>query len=552
MGKNFKRSSKTKRSNVNSNGNSRSSDNAIKGRGREFELDLPDKAVNIKDLNVLFNKRGKNDIAWAQNLPQMLKDVASLPFGNPAGLKFNTVQNKLTSFTIDDSSDYSVPGICVARFAATLGTSVQPNSALNLAAQQIYALDRAANSGAKNYDKTDVMLMIGGMDSAYIWYQTMLRAYRTLFLYDYMNRYLPDALLTAQGFSPASLRSELANFRYIINQFAYKIGSINVPDQFDFIKRHTWITSNIYKDADIDKAQFYMFVCDQLFIYQEGTDSKPSQLTATRLSSFIPAGQSLITIDIIEKICDAITAPLLGSEDIGTISGDLAKAFGENGMIKIMPIGENESIQPVYNEEVLHCFLNMDIKSSIIVGDITQDLTNLTAGPFLVTNNRYNGPLTPTSFAQSAELAADMMKHVMNINSDTPTPELSMTASRFMCVINPALDAESQVVSIPTEVVRWCTVYSLNADGSLQTWELSTNCITSVSLGGIAHIVSSFSKFDWHPRIMMFQGHSGNTGVTYLGDASDYYNYTVVEDSSIIDLNDVYIMSLFKVKDWRG
>lgn len=50
---------------------------------------------------------------------------------------------------------------------------------------------------------------------------------------------------------------------------------------------------------------------------------------------------------------NTIIASLQTSEDIGTMSGDILKAFGENAMFKLESIAEDFSVTPIYSQEVL-------------------------------------------------------------------------------------------------------------------------------------------------------------------------------------------------------
>lgn len=534
----------------NNSNNSRNTEN------KEFEMNVPFKDMNLQDMHVKFNKRGKNDLAWYQNLKQMLKDVASLPFGNPAGVTFDRFPNATTAVGNSIYTNDSVPGVMALRFVPTFGNPQSATDPMNLAAQQIYVLDRRANSGAKNYDKTDVMMVIGAMDNAYILYEYAVRAYKVISDFDYMNRYKPDTLIKAMGFNPSDLRQHLADFRYFINNFAYKLASINVPNQFDIIKRHSWMCSYVYMDSDLDKAQLYLFVPEALYCYTEGTDSAPTSLQMKylyELANLAAAPATGYTVAQFADMVDALMNPILGSQDVGVISGDLAKALGENGMIKIEPIAENESLAPVYNEEVLHEIQNADLRNGIMPSSLTQNLTDLVSGPFLQEN--YTAPTLTTDREKWILREQSRISHALSVNSNDPTPELSTVATRFCntIVYNDSTNKIS-VNSVGSEIITGAYMYYLD-NGTTIVQQLVFPALdvgpTNTATEQQAIIVAMLMKFDWGPSIDFIFIPEGLNAVAYLGDTKDYANYTLVTDDALKRINDVAIMSLWKVKDFN-
>ena len=254
----------------------------------------------------------------------------------------------------------------------------------------MYTIVRKANSGAVNYDKTDLMMTIIAMDNAYMLYEILLRAYRTIGKYDPNSRYMPDGLMFAQGFAPA-LQSELANFRGVLDLFCYQLGSINIPDEFDFIKRHSWMFTNVYADAASSKAQLYMYKPNGLYVWKEGSGNKPTYLEWTPWANLFNTGEPISTVDQIQYAIDKVMQPILGSADIGTISGDIAKAFNESGMIQFQPVSQYEAIEPVYSMEVIQQMMNSFIVGTELhtgttgkynANDVYVDYSNTTSGPF--------------------------------------------------------------------------------------------------------------------------------------------------------------------------
>lgn len=557
---------RNKRDNKSRNYSHVGSDNIENGKkmrskkGKMVEENIPESSLNSADITILSKRKGSNDISWYSNNPQMLKDVASLPFGNPMGVPFNRVKEGSTYVTpISSRLNAAVPGIMKLRFTPTLGNPQKAQDALNLAAQQVYSVDRAANSGASNYDKTDVMLMIAAMDSAYMLYASLVRVYKLLRKTDYTNRYRPDALVKCLDFNPSNLRKNMADFRYVINNFAYQLASINVPDQFDFINRHSWMCSNVYKDANEIKSQFYVFVPDGFYVYTEGSDSNPTSLEYKKITAISGGGNvnTGFTLDNIQTMIETIMNPILGSADLGNISGDLAKAFGEGGMIKIPTITEFEELDPIFNEEVLIQIQNADINGYVTPAAVVQNLTNLTYGPYLQEQYAFS-PQTGNS--AKALLAKQDLYHVMSVPSDNPTPELSMIASRLMHLVkytvnNAGAIVNASVKSVGSEIIVNAAVYFINDAGEVTLGSSTLSGVISMDGTAISsnnlQLIEDFSKFDYAPELILLQfvdDPGAPASMQYNGDIFEYRNFTLVSDESVKDINDVAISSLFKAK----
>nr|AVX53473.1 putative capsid [Marmot picobirnavirus] len=534
-----------------------------------------DERYGVNRPHVLTNSGSSNDASWYTHIYPLAKDVASMALNLPVGPYQYEVTNGPITYptgwdapTLELSKSLSVtaltvPGIMTIKLAPTVGTCINAQSAANIAAQQIYTLVRKANSGAINYDKTDLMRMIIAMDSAYMLYEYALRIYRTFGMYNYQNRYMPDVLLQAEGANPI-LINELADFRALLDNFAYQLGSINVPDQFDFVRRHSWLFSNVYKDADTDKAQMYLFVPDGFYQWVEGSGSEPAYLKYVTTQSLF--GDGIRAVAQLQAVIQSFMRPLLGSQDVGTMCGDLAKAFGEGGMIKISPVSSHEALTPVYDMEVITQMSNAIIYESGTIDhlDIKNDLSSLTDGPFLVQQ----------PYAQYNQAATKMHKHLFNMQKQDVSPEEVMVATRLMSVLGDASVPTDHDPCFPfkswgTEIAVGANMYVMTANNSgfpsvvvldlPQNIEICNSAsASSADITGnyhnVAQLLIGLSKFDNHPTIYLFengksQDIDGPTGtLSYAGEIQDVNCFLWLEDAKIGALNDVAILSEFAAR----
>lgn len=540
--KNFKNANKPNKQyrKTNSGKNRQNQYSNGRKRGKDFEVNIPDKAVNRADLpHVLSEGMNKdNDPQWYKNIPQVAESYGDLPYSSILGLPIPMSQN--SSYTT------TVPGIMAFDFVPVIGKASAPNDPVNIAAQQVYTLTRKANSGAINYDKTDLMMVVLAMDSAYMLYEDLIRAYKLLGSYNYTNRYQPLNLLRALGYSHEGLSKSMTDFKGILDLFAYQLGSINVPDQFDLIKRHSWMCTHIYKDSAQYKGQMYLFRPIYFYKWQEGaTASEATQLTPIRRHTLfgLTASNKLVeNLDQVQTAIDTLMSPILGSQDVGTISGDVAKAFGEGGLIKVATVDPTTGFTPVYSEEVMMEIENMDItginqSSETSPSAITQVLTDVNAGPYLV----------QTVEGSTVDTIVPTAK--FNMHKDSPSVDDNLVASRFKIARHRNLDVSTGTIldSYGTEIVTYAYMYTMDPVTQLLkstgfTSVINFSYVTEPNqfysiLREVMALMTDWSKFDWAPRVTINLG-IGSTATKVL-DLWDYDNYYVASENVITDLNNV-------------
>lgn len=516
-----------------------------------------------------------NDPSWYTHIYPLVQDVANFNYNIPVGTPFNPltgkecfVSNAGTVSAIPNRSEGKiVPGIMTFEVAPSIGYSNDPTSAPNIAAQQLYSLVRKANSGAVNYDKTDLMMMIVAMDSAYMLYEELLRAYRLIGRYEVDSRYMPDALLYALKFAP-DLQKDLANFRGLLDTFAYKFSAINVPDQFDFIRRHSWLFTNVYTDSESSKAQLYAYVPDGYYVWTEGTSDRPTYLRYVSRGELFGQSDYVKSLDNMYKAMNTIMEPLLGSQDIGVMSGDVAKAFGEAGMIAVKPAEQYETLTPVYSMEVIQQMMNSTIiSSSLAAADITVNYDSTTSGPFLV--------YTPKFDKSKDNIGHGLHKHLINLKQAGGV-DINMVATRNVCNIDwSSHDSMAAIVSCGTEIVTSATIHYMQSKGNhlSSTRPISDTFYQNMMLpiyniGAVHNMpendletlknninqLANMSAFDNCPTVYLFATEVWNQAsanlAKYLGTVQDIDNYTWLDEQTIKQLNDAALLSLFYVQSW--
>lgn len=554
-----------------------------KGRGKESEINIPDSAFNKEDLASIVKDgkiRGQNDPAWYANNPQLLRDAASFPFSWPVGSPVEygyTAEAPVTSFI---NNDASVPGIMSFAFTPTIGYATNPTSPINIAARQIYSFVRHANSGHSNYDSPDLMMYLVAMDSAYAWLSYMTRVYGTAMLYSPVNRYLPKALLQAQNVDAEDVFENLAQLRFYINEFSYKIASMCVPAGMTYFTRHAWLSTNVYLDSQSAKAQMYLFYPVTYYVFREQVEG-PGYLTA-RAADVVNQELSNLTVAQLVEIGKEILEPIISSEDFNIMSGDILKAFGSDNLMKVAPISEDYTVMPVYVPEV-----NSQIENMIAVGglgaatsfgsafptkpgtcDITQDPNSGAIIQKLQTQIKYifGGTVESPTLYNSGSSTFWKGKKKLNMHNDVVTPEMTMVASRLMASASVYTANDNNqwnfmyLTNYGSEVINYIRVYSI-VDGIAQ-WTPSTperhfinlidtyaiNAKVTTRVSDLATLCCKFAQFDWSPALRFFsQSGAAAADVTYCGDTFDTDNYTLIDNDSLYRMHETALLSMFSV-----
>lgn len=512
------------------------------------------KSTQGYDTPNVVTKGPDNDPKWYMNLEPAAKDYASLPFNQVLGLPADC--NRGTNPNFAGGTNYQ-PGLMTIHFDPTIGmNSTGPTAPVNLAAQQLFTLIRRNKSGTMKYDKTDLMMCIMAMDSAYMVYEDLLRAYRVISTFNGMNRYYPNGIIQALGFNQ-NIQYQLSRFRGILDMFAYKLASVNIPDQLDIVKRHSWMCSNIYLDDDNIKGQSYAFVLNSYYVWVEGTDSQPTYLrkTAYHNVNTIPT----FDLDAIETMVDNIMNPILGSEDIGWITGDMLTTFGENGMIKIRPVEDYAALIPVYSGEVLLQIRNVfscignPTSTAGSTGNIEQVLTDTTSGPYL----KQSFTISSSTSDWGSRVG---IKPLLNFINEDTSPENVMVSTRLMTLCSAFGSGSTAQVNIyGTENVIAMRIWTMTGSEPIVSsvvFDQDCTIVDGNTIGDslvrnlrIAGLVSAFNN---SPTLYFFKRVGTTTVQTMkIGHVANICNYMYLDDEDLKHLHEIATMSLFTIKDYQ-
>ena len=494
-------------------------------------------------------KCAPNDPAWYAANSALLRDSGSFSFNNPIG---NRITLAPTGTSALSSKVMSIPGVYAIKTAPSIGISKDNSSPVNIAARNIYSFVRHANSGHANYDAPDLMLYLLAMDQLYSALAFMSRAYGVMSYYSQANRYLPKALMYAMGLDYDDFMAQLADFRYFINSSAVKVGSMCVPKSMSYFARHMWMYSNVYKDSVAWKAGLYLYTPHSFWKYAPVASQQGGSLVEVLVKG--AATSKLMTFtELRAMVTDMMNAVIL-DEDSNIMSGDILKAFTADGVFKIGPIGEDYTVEPVHNVEVLGQINNATlVGTSLTNNTVTQSVTGATAGALL-----YN-PDIPVDTSTTSYYGMDTL---FNCFSDMPTPEEVMVNSRL--TVQPiGLDAGiAQLTSTGSDIALYGQIFTFVADSN-NKWDVVTPAYAtkvikypfydtaSIDLESFANITGQQECFDWHPQVIPVMGAVNGSGAITSGSVLwpqiDLDNYTMMNARDLEKMHETALLSQFAV-----
>lgn len=484
-----------------------------------------------------------NDPSWYVANGQLLKDFASLSFNNALGAKSRIGFNPYDATYTANDLVYTAPGIMTIYTTPAFGISEDSSSALNLAAKNFYTWIRHQNSGHVNYDSPDLMMYFGAMDSIYSLLAAMIRAYGTARAFSQVNRYIGDAYLSAQGFNPSDIRSQLSDFRGYINMVITKVSAFCTPVTMAMFKRHFWMYSGIYRDEDVVKSQAYMYVPAILWQYDEteGPGRLDPVLAFATQGAFL--SPTVKTFAQVRGLMDQLISKVVQSEDINIMSGDILKAYGRENLWNLSMIPEDYVVFPVYSEEVLDQVHNTTFAGDTPVATLdlsttpAVDLTRLGViqDPEIGDGALYFVP----QFLNVAQLGYDA---VIDMHKDEPTPEDVIVASRNILTakvnaIENSNNSVAQLTGCGSDICLFATISIINSSGTFDLTRVFPN------QNGYSNVIwSRLSVFNKFPRYITVDQVS--KAVSINGELD---NYTVVSHDDIQRMHDSAVLSLLGV-----
>lgn len=532
-----------------------------------------------------------NDESWYTQSPEQVTNAANVSFTTAVGKKLvSSTENRIGL----NQSAVDLPGatgVMRVGYIPTFGNPQDPSDALNVGLQKTYADTRKANAGTRVYYYPDFAKYLMVMDCAYAFAGTLIRAVGYLNSFSSANKYLPKALFSAMGFSYDDLSSKQPEFRLLVNNFISKLNTMNVPDTLPVFKRHFWLGSNVYSDADNAWSQLYIHVPEVYAKYNYETADVDLIMLNTPLSPAHTLIPEELTLNDIRTICNDITSSILLSETFSVMSGDIFKAYG-NALFKIEGVSEAFTLYPVFDAGVLNQIMNGTFAGAPYAEVIDGETTNWQLAKkgntiFKLIEDvdggyvrlGYNSTLPGSgngkypAFGILNNSMSDGTLHsfinnsekLINITSMTPTPGMVLESTRTSAVVERKFAASDLpglqlLKSCGADVYTTFRLYyyitkpngtlDLRAIGDYSNhFELpeSTNLTTRQIWANCFETLTKLSHFDWHPIVHVYYKLGTSAPITVASPFVDTYNTALVSRDTLTNMHEVANLSLFDV-----
>lgn len=510
----------------------------VSQRGNSFRKQSTNKEEMEGSNNKVYET---NDPSWYNQDPSLARDSASIPFsyvvGNPIHLGV-------------DSIPWNRPGIMKISLTPTIGEASVPNSPINIAATANYSFIRHANSGHANYDAPDLMLYEIALASAYSYLNYLQRIYGLATLYSTSNRYYPKALLQSDFVDFDDINANLANFRYGINVFINKLAAFAVQGDMPYFKRQAFLYSNVYTQGDSAKSSLYYYTPHAFYQYSLNTDGS-GMLKFVRMAQPTESVKYPKTVKYLLDFGNSLIDPILSSEDMGIMSGDILRAYGSN-ILKVAPIPEYYPLVPKADLAVIEQMQNATI-IPVAVGNVEQDPTH----GFLTQTLQFNGNTYPGDFYETAgggKIMASLYggKRLLTTILTQPSSDDVLERTRLMVACNNVkYDQTSHKlvagsITCGTEIATKCQLYTIDGN-SLGVSDINyiwPNIEPDLKEFGS---LSDISTFSFHPLIHSLSWIQGEEDVQYTGPIGIITDYAALDYDTIYNLHQTATLSMLHV-----
>lgn len=504
------------------------------------QADATTPATEVKD------GTSPNDVSWYSNVPGLVETAGRFAFANPLG-----APNRLT-LQYARGKEFYGPGIMRLWYYPSIGYSWVDNSAADISARKLYSYVVHANSRNTKYDAPDLFMYTVAVAQVYALYSHLTTAYGICNYYSALNRYQAEAHLKALSVNAPFFLNNQASIAFYLQQMAYRLNSLFVPDSLDYFKRIAFLPAHVYMDSPLENSQHYVFVPGFFWKYQWHGVNESSTLT--------PVPNELWSVDSMDKLrgfVEPFIAALTNEQDIGIMAGDVLKAFGEEHMMKVVPMPIDFSVKPEYSLEMLVQIHNStvcpgDRDKSLAIGtqsglDTFTVFQNIGSEDATISGAIMFSPKLKQAGNQAAKPVGTAMLDgaFVDMPIANPTPADVMTATRLTAKAvydaSASTAAGAPVLNVDrmgTEIINGLSYYVFTANG-LQEYSVDPNSSFS---GG------NYVQFKFAPILYPIKRGATANEDEVSGVGSALNNFSILTRNDIAQLHNAAMLSLFDPK----
>lgn len=469
-----------------------------------------------------------NDGSWYNRLPYLLQDVTKINFKNQLGVDIPLPH------TEGGIETWTVPGVMVLDMIHGPGYSDDVKSGINRAGINFYEKVRSAlNKPNTDYEMTDMAIVNFCKADLFTQFANIVRCFGLFSSWDSSNYYKPLSVLKAgYGITYGNYQSiidRMPTLRERANYLALEASFLFLPSDYSIMDRWSWLFSNVWKDHDSEKAQFYIHRMHGYYIFDETLSEEGS---AARYVEYTYNSSGVGPIkEMLDAFEDCINA-LRNSSSVRIIESDIKNAFPNDAGWKFPVINEGYRTPIMMSDEV-----NMQIENTSWLG-ATWGLENNN-----ITQNvnkdiiKYAPVVSAGGDRNVLSMPYVAGSHVINIHTNDLDPAGLAVATRGLFYLRHQEEANYELHCASDFCYQVGIVTSPMASIS---WQLSPVVVGGTGASELTLLM--FQSFDWAPKLWMALPVGAESScMPFL----EWDNYGFITDFELNNLNRVVTTSLW-------
>lgn len=437
-------------------------------------------------------------------------------------LKFdasNIIFNNLLGTRLSSFNNVTVPGIAVYTLTPNYYSK---SDMINMVSTSIYTFVRHANSGRTNYEKSDLMIYLLAVAEIMKMVTEAARVLGIANYYQTRNLY-SSKLIDALGYESDDFRSNMANYRYALNNIIHRIKAFAIPRVFNYYDEVITTVSSVYKDEDHDMSQLLMFR------YAQFGKFDPKQTGGSTLVFETAPGSQGVRVKF-SKLLEMINQfmdVLRDNEDINIMSGDILKTYGAELFI-MDPLPTDFYIEPVYDPLVLMQINNATIVDPSTIDNIDEPLSQL--------DNQLSRRLQFDTLGPASAFFS--RTRLLNSNIESVTPDLIFTLNRFQ--VTTYIDKSTSYLLAGESFITKVELFVINPDGYTMSAAGYRNIAVNEGAPVDHSVLPYITKFKQYPLLYV----DGSDALP-IGDLQ---YMTVLAPADVDRMHDARFILLFQTK----
>lgn len=506
-----------------------------------------------------------NDWSWYAGNEQLARLSGEFSYYSRLGIPITKRGRSMTTaggFKLQcDDGVYNIPGILVYSILPTIGRNRFAYDTATISASSLFSfVNHALGKKVTSYERSDLFMTTIAASNIYALYAEMMRVYALTRTYKYseLNRYMPDAVLTALGYDADDFRRNIRDFRQWLVTFASRVSTVIwVPKDINYFKKMQFINESLYADNNLDtgKAQLYV---TRLAGYYKWTPVASETGSSLTMKLFKPKSGNLFTYQTLTAFAEELLNAMVSDQDFCDMAADIRTAYGKENLVTIPDAPDDFSIEVEYSLEILTQLQNaesLDIFDQDDLANFYPKLSITQSGNIIISDIQLEAS---NNYANTHYSLSNVMSLIYDkfITVPVKDPTFKDNLVNLQYMINVPSSSISVSGTDGKEVTVVCSInasgailanikaYTFNENGNLVTTDIYTTfqcsdngLMTPTELSKYYDAIRILSAFDYHPAIkrlsIAYDGNNNMLTVRPLDYCWDFDNMTNIPQETL-------------------